>query len=148
MDTAGESQDRSALDGQSADKQQSRLAAWFGVPSLWTFTAVIPFLVTVIVTQSAYWGLVGMLATFWAILVVSALGVRLPVRDQTGFGLTALAGWLGAAFIVSDGSPQDSDLLNWFPVGLAVFMLLTDFLQRRRTSTLASQPAAGTDSRA
>lgn len=112
----------------------NRLAAWFGVPSLWVFTAVVPFVITMVVTQSVYWGLVAILGTLLVIWVVTALGVALPVREQTGAGLPALAGWLTAAALVSDGWPKDSVLLEPVPVAVAVILLGTDLVLRRRAS--------------
>lgn len=116
----------------ASPESDNRLAAWFGVPSLWVFAAVVPFLVVMVLTQSIYWGLVAIVTTLVVIWAVTAVGVSLPVREQTGAALPALAGWLVAAALVSDGWPRDSALLEPVPVAVGVVLLGTDLLVRRR----------------
>jgi hypothetical protein len=115
---------------EAAERDVSGPAGYLGVPSAWMFVPLVPALVATLLTQTLFWGLVGLLGALVIVFAGTALRGTVPLRERSWFGLPAFAVWVATAAAVSGGAPSDAHLFSSDVLGLAGVVLALDALLR------------------
>lgn len=117
------------IDAMKATNENAT-ATYLGVPSLWVLAVSVPALAATIATQTLFWGLVALLFTMAAVVVVTAARGTVALGERSWFGVPALVAWVAVAVAVSGGQPTDEALFSVEAAGLATVILGLDALVR------------------